>query len=93
MPETIQSNGELKLKLDKIYELNFKIGPAMKTLRFEAENDLEAEEHAKKYVKFVDGISTAKVVQIGHAKKFAVRIDDEITRLKKLVDQGRSPYF
>jgi len=94
MPE---QNGKVeeqhKLKIDKIYELNFKIGPALKILRFEAENDTEAEEKGHKYVKFVDGLSTAKAILIGRPKKFAVDIDDEIGRIKKLVNEGRTPFF
>lgn len=93
MPETLSQNGEHKLKLDKIYELTFKVGPALKTLRFEAESDLDAQEKGTKYVKFVDGLSTSKAILIGHPKKFAVNIEDEIIRIKKLVDSGRSPFF
>ena len=88
-----ETNGEHRLQIDKIYELNFKIGPALKTLRFEAANDLEAREKGDKFVRFVDGLSTAKAVLIGHPKKFAVDIEDEINRIQKLVNAGRSPYF
>lgn len=93
MPETAILNGsDKKLDLNKIYELNYKIGPTLKSVKFEASSDLDAKEKGDKFVNFINGLTTAKCVLIGNPKKFAIDIDDEITRLKKLVDQGRSPF-
>lgn len=94
MAEITSQNGSAnKLKLDKIYELNYKLGPAVKTLRFDAESDLDAQEKGQKFVKYIGSLSTSRAIMLGTPKKFAVDIDDEIGRLQKLVDEGRSPIF
>jgi hypothetical protein len=95
MPETQKINGHevTEPRLSKIYEQTYKVGATIKTINFEAENDLDADEKSIKYVRFLASSMTAKVVRVGVPKKFAIDVDEEIIRLKKLIDSGRSPFY
>lgn len=87
------SDKDKKLRINKIYELTYKLGPAIKSIRFEAEDESDAETKGNRFIRFIDGLTTSKATMVGRPKKFAIEIDEEMGRIKKLVDQGRNPFY